>query len=262
MKIYESIPPELQSWLEEQCCFYVASAPTVGMHVNVSPKGYVNSAFSVLSPTSAAYIDMTGSGCETISHLYDNGRITVMFNSYGKETRIMRIFCRGTVVEADSPMIPELLKKMGKEHVLGLRSIILLDIFRVMTSCGYGVPIADEAGIRERPMLLEFTQKVEKLGGPTAIPNYQNDHNSYSFDGNPGLRAGRKRRGERPWIAELRYSLKKAFSQWQTALLVFGIGFAFGRSDDYASQLFFVALFLPFFFLIFQRGPPKLETPF
>ncbi|RPA85171.1 hypothetical protein BJ508DRAFT_373878 [Ascobolus immersus RN42] len=252
MKIHENITPELKSWIEDQFCFFVATAPTVGTHVSVSPKGLSQSVFSVLGPLSAAYIDYTGSGCETVAHLYDNGRITIMFSSFTKSPKIIRLYCKGTVVEADSPKIDDLLNKMGKTAGAGLRAIILLDVFMVTQSCGFGVPIADkesENGMRERTVLQEMAQKTVKQHGPDALMKYQKIVNAYSLDGLPGLRVARKRKGEIIWISELKYSMKKAASQWQFSLFAFGLGLAWGGNGGVVSQFFYL-FFIPFISLM------------
>ena len=44
------------------------------------------------------------SGIETISHIYDNGRITLMFCSFGPNPQIVRLFGRGTVYEVSRSM--------------------------------------------------------------------------------------------------------------------------------------------------------------
>jgi hypothetical protein len=57
-----------QTFIREQTMFFVASAPLdAGGHVNLSPKGL--DTFRVLGPSTVAYLDLTGSGVETIAHL-------------------------------------------------------------------------------------------------------------------------------------------------------------------------------------------------
>ena len=54
-----------------------------------------------------------------------------MFCSFAKSPRIMRFFCKGSVVEWDDARFEGLLGKMGKKRVEGARAVILLDIFKV-----------------------------------------------------------------------------------------------------------------------------------
>lgn len=99
--------------------------------MNLSPKGLPSTTFSIFDPNHAAYVDATGSGSETISHLYENGRITIMFCSFSASPRILRFFCTGSVVEWDQAGFEPLIRKMGKEHLAGARAVILLDVFKV-----------------------------------------------------------------------------------------------------------------------------------
>ena len=94
-KFYESIPPEIIPWLLKQELFWVATAPlSPEAHVNVSPKG-VRDCFHVVSPTRVWYQDLSGSGVETISHLRENGRVTLMFSAFVGPPRIVRLFGTG-----------------------------------------------------------------------------------------------------------------------------------------------------------------------
>jgi hypothetical protein len=77
-KIYEEISPELAEWLREQKIFFVATAPRAAEgFINCSPKGM--DTFRILQPRQVAYLDLTGSGVETIAHSRENGRIVFMF---------------------------------------------------------------------------------------------------------------------------------------------------------------------------------------
>lgn len=134
-KFYDSIPDNLRDWALCQSVFFVASAPLRGRHVNLSPKGLPDSCFAILDSNQAAYIDSTGSGCETISHVRENGRVTVMFCSFDASPRILRLFCTGTVVEWDQPEFFRYSQRMAKPQTVGARAIIKLDVFKVSTHC-------------------------------------------------------------------------------------------------------------------------------
>ncbi|CAD6569713.1 MAG: hypothetical protein ASARMPRED_003115 [Alectoria sarmentosa] len=208
---WDSIPDDLRDWAFDQQVFFTASAPLTGKHVNISPKGLPSSTFSIFGPNHAAYVDATGSGSESISHVYENGRITIMFCSFAKSPRIMRFFCMGKVVEWDDPRFDVLLKKMGKERIEGARAVILLDIFKVQTSCGFGVPLLTTAPTSEeanpldaKPVLLDRDtmghwshRKVET----NTLLDYQAENNASSLDGCPGMRSAMRDRGERLLLA-------------------------------------------------------------
>ncbi|KAG6005348.1 hypothetical protein E4U43_000603 [Claviceps pusilla] len=144
MKLYPSLPPDLAAWAQRQPLFLTATAGTHTPHVNVSPKGLLDTHFAVLSPSQCAYIDRTGSGCETIAHAYENGRLCLMFMSFGHAPRILRLFCRATVVEYDDARFGPLVRRIGagggREVFEAARAVIVADIWEVQTSCGYGVP--------------------------------------------------------------------------------------------------------------------------
>lgn len=115
-----------------QPLFFTASAPLTGSHVNTSPKGLPSATFTIFSPNSAAYIDATGSGSETVSHIYENGRVTIMFCSFEASPRILRFFCWGKVTEwDDESRFEEMIGKMGKTRVAGARAVIDLKVWKV-----------------------------------------------------------------------------------------------------------------------------------
>lgn len=136
-QFYDHFPDHLQEWALRQPLFFTSSAPLTGRHVNVSPKGLTSSTFAIFDRNHAGYVDATGSGVETISHIYDNRRVTIMFCSFDKNPRILRLFCRGTVVEVDDPDFENTVHRIGKKVLPGARAIILLDIWKVSQShCG------------------------------------------------------------------------------------------------------------------------------
>ena len=131
MKLYEDLSDDLREWALKQPLFFTASAPTHGLHINCSPKGAPLDTLSVFDSRHAAYLDLTGSGAETISHIYDNGRVTLMWASTEVVPRIMRWFCKGRVIEYDHPEYKSLLRRMNKDEYPGARAVILLDICQV-----------------------------------------------------------------------------------------------------------------------------------
>lgn len=131
VKFFEKIDESIGEWALKQAVFFTASAPTSGKHVNISPKGLPSSSLAILSPNQVAYVDATGSGNETISHIYENGRVTLMFCSFDAAPRILRFFCTGRVIEWDDKGFDSWLAKMGNKKILGARAVIVLDVFKV-----------------------------------------------------------------------------------------------------------------------------------
>lgn len=138
---YPSISPDLRDWALNQKVFFTASAPLSGRHINLSPKGLPDASFAILGPNEAAYVDATGSGGETISHLRENGRITILFCSFDASPRILRLFCTGSVIEWSDPDFEPYLARMQGKKLVGARAIIRLDVFKVLPYNSISRPI-------------------------------------------------------------------------------------------------------------------------
>src|SRR6185436_11677915 len=137
-KTLSEISDDLAAFIRAQRLFFVATSPlSRDGHINLSPKGL--DTFTILSPTRVAYADMTGSGNETSAHLAENSRITLMFCSFDDPPNILRLYGRGRTILRTDPEWKELASAF--ENRPGLRQMILIDITRVMTSCGFGVPL-------------------------------------------------------------------------------------------------------------------------
>ncbi len=176
-KYYDSITDDLRAWIDEQPMFFVATAPlSADGHVNLSPKGY--DCFRVLSPHRVGYLDLTGSGNETSAHVLENGRITFMFCAFKGEARIMRLFGEGRTVLQNTPEWDDLIPHFDTNHN-AIRQIIVADIDKVQTSCGYAVPYMEYK--KERPALDKYWYKK----GADAVPKYWKDKNQTSIDGLP-----------------------------------------------------------------------------
>ena len=177
-KTYDAIDDKLAAFLLRQHLFFVATAPNIGNgHVNLSPKGL--DGFRVLTPTSVAYLDYPGSGVETIAHLRDNGRITLMFCAFEGPPKIVRLYGRGEVLrpgDADFAALVRLFPTMP-----GTRSVIRIHLDRVSDSCGYAVPTYRHTGARDQ--LIAWAERK----GADGIADYQRQRNARSIDGLPGL---------------------------------------------------------------------------
>jgi Pyridoxamine 5'-phosphate oxidase len=187
-KIFEGIDERLERWIAAQPMFFVGTAPLDGDgHVNVSPKGPI-SLLRVLGPSRVAYLDLVGSGAETIAHLRENGRIVIMLCAFAGPPRIVRVHGRGSVVAAGDPGFAELFSACGFDAD-GIpemrRSIVEVEVDRVADSCGYGVPLMSYEGRREHQDL--WAAKKLRVGGPDALLDYQRENNEVSIDGLPAV---------------------------------------------------------------------------
>jgi hypothetical protein len=187
-KVYDGIDEHLRDWIARQAMFFVATAPSGdGGHVNVSPKGPIGT-LHVLDETRVAYLDMVGSGAETIAHLRDNGRIVIMLCAFAGPPRILRLHGRGEVVLAGDERFAELDDRCAfVEQAVpeARRAIVVVDVERVADSCGYGVPLMSYEGDREH--FDAWAAKRLRVGGPDAIREYQREKNERSIDGLPAV---------------------------------------------------------------------------
>ncbi len=177
---FSSLRPDLADWWRAQPMFFVATAPSGDAgHVNLSPKGY--DTLRVLGADRVAYLDLTGSGVETIAHLRENGRITLMACAFTGNPHISRIYGRGAVHPLGTRGFDELAPEFPE--LPGRRAVIEIEVERVMTSCGYAVPLMELVDDRER--LIEWA----RAKGDDGIEAYWRKKNAESIDGIPGISA-------------------------------------------------------------------------
>jgi len=187
-KIFDGIDEGLARWIAQQPLYFVASAPLdADGHVNVSPKGPIGT-LRVLDASTVAYLDLVGSGAETIAHVRENGRIVVMFCAFQGPPRIVRLHGRAEILAAGDPGFAELLARCELEQpevAAARRAVVLVHVTRVADSCGYGVPLMGYEG--QRPHMDAWAQKKVRVGGPEALLDYQREKNSLSIDGLPAV---------------------------------------------------------------------------
>ena len=177
-KVYETLDEALMGFIGRQHVFFVGTAPdSPEGHLNVSPKGL--DTFRILGPKSVAYLDLTGSGIETVAHLRQNGRITIMFCAFEGRPLILRLHGRGRVVEPGDPEWVGLIARFPEYP--GVRSVIVVDVERVADSCGFAVPLYEYRG--ERSQLIAYAEKK----GPEGMEQYKAQKNRASIDGIAGL---------------------------------------------------------------------------
>ena len=187
-KLYEGIDENWRGWIAKQPLFFVGTAPLAGDgHVNLSPKGPIGS-LRVLDEHTVAYLDVIGSGAETIAHLRENGRIVIMLCAFEGPPRILRLHGRGEVVQADDPRFEDLIAR-GEFEGLGVpearRAVVVVNVTRVADSCGYGVPLMTYEG--QRPHMEAWGEKKLRALGPAALRDYQREKNAASIDGLPAV---------------------------------------------------------------------------
>ena len=175
-KFNDHITDEYRSFIEKQHIFFVATAPLANEgHINLSPKGL--DTFKVLSSNRVAYLDFIGSGNETSAHLLENGRITFMFCAFEDKPNILRLYGKGyTILPGDEEW-----KEFSShfKNYPNTRQIIVANIHKTQTSCGFGVPFYEYKG--ERDIMFEWAEKK----GTEGLEKYKKEKNLRSIDGIP-----------------------------------------------------------------------------
>ena len=176
---FDGIDEKLGAFIGRQHVFFVGTAPTaLNGHLNVSPKGLKT--FRILGQKSVAYLDLTGSGIETVAHLRENGRLTIMFCAFEGSPRILRLYGRGRVVEPHDGEFEALVSQFPEYP--GIRSVIVMEVERIADSCGWAVPRYQF--VDERSTLEDYTRKK----APEELEHYRQAKNARSLDGLAGLR--------------------------------------------------------------------------
>ena len=178
-KVHDHIDERLRAFIEAQQVFFVGTAPSGSDgHVNVSPKGLADT-FRVVDDRTVAYLDLTASGAETIAHLRDNGRIVVMFCSFDRTPNVVRLHGRGRVVGLYDAEYAGWAARFPDNPAA--RAVIVVDVARVSSSCGYALPLLEP--VSERDIL---TPNMERRGAD-GIVRYRREKNRVSIDGLPAF---------------------------------------------------------------------------
>lgn len=187
--VYDGIDARLADWIERQPVFFVATAPLAGDGlVNLSPKGE-RGTFRVVDAHTFAYLDVIGSGVETIAHLQENGRVCVMLCAFDGRPTIVRLHGTGRVIAAADPGFDAALAGFGDAAARRrpyLRAVIVVDVTRVSDSCGYGVPRMELVAERDTMDAVWSSRDDERIAA------YRAEKNAVSLDGLPGLAPGRR----------------------------------------------------------------------
>jgi hypothetical protein len=186
-KLFDEIDDKIRAFIEAQPMFFVGTAPSGDNgHVNLSPKGGSN-LFRVTGPLGFAYVDLLGSGIETLAHLRENGRIVLMFCSFDGPPKIVRLHGRGRPIQQGDPEFAAALAEFDitDEQRRAVRSVVTVEVTRVADSCGFVVPRMTYQG--ERDQLYRYADNRLRKEGPDAVRAYVSANNAESIDGLKGL---------------------------------------------------------------------------
>jgi hypothetical protein len=185
-RVYDIIDDTTRQWLARQPMFFVATAPNdLDGHVNLSPKGAAG-AFRVLGPTRVAYVDLVGSGVETVAHLRENGRVALMFCAFSGPPKIVRLHGQGRVVGQDDPEFATLLPGFALDDDARAlaRGIVVVETTRISDSCGFAVPRMDL--VSQRDQLMRWGEQQHAKNGDRWKERYVAANNARSIDSLPG----------------------------------------------------------------------------
>uniref|UniRef100_A0A383VWA5 Pyridoxamine 5'-phosphate oxidase N-terminal domain-containing protein n=1 Tax=Tetradesmus obliquus TaxID=3088 RepID=A0A383VWA5_TETOB len=196
---WQAINPFARKLISKQHLFFIATAPlSSDGHVNLSPKGHAAETFAIINDNCVAFLDLTGSGVETIAHVRENGRITFMFCNFEDSPCILRLWGKATVHERGTPQFDSLMASAfqaaagtpngdGKSSfAAGARSIIVADIHHVASACGYGVPLLEFKS--DRDSWVSWAGSKDE----SAMQQYRMENNATSLDGLAALPAAVK----------------------------------------------------------------------
>lgn len=170
----DRIEPEIKTFIENQKLFFVGTAMTSGI-VNISPKGM--DSLRVLGPNRVIWLNVTGSGNETATHIQESNRMTIMFCAFEGKPLILRLYGTAKAYHPRDKEWTEYINMFPK--YTGARQIFDLEVSIVQTSCGMSVPFMDYQNERE-----ELNIWADKQG-EDGIHKYWNNKNTVSFDGHP-----------------------------------------------------------------------------
>ncbi len=154
-----------------QHIFFVGTAGAEGF-VNISPKGM--DSLRIVDSSRVAWLNLTGSGNETAAHVHENGRMTVMFCSFDKHPRILRLYGQSTVIHSRDDGWDQAVALFPED--VGARQVFELEIELVLSSCGYGVPYYEYKD--ERPTLAKWAISHGRAG----IEEYWEEENIKSLN--------------------------------------------------------------------------------
>jgi hypothetical protein len=137
----------------------------------------------VLDDQTLAYLDFGGSHAETIAHLRENSRITLMWCAFEGPPTVLRVHGRGEPVFRDDPRFAPLAATMADADDVGVRAVIVVTAERISDSCGFAVPFLDYRA--ERSLHADYFGRK----GEDEFRAYceSKEYNVESIDGLPAL---------------------------------------------------------------------------
>lgn len=169
---YSELDDKHIEFISKQKIYFVATAAETGS-VNVSPKG--GDSLRVVNSKEIVWLNLTGSGNESASHVLKNPRMTLMFCAFEGKPLILRAYGKAKVLHQKDKEWDGYNSQFPVS--VAARQIFVLDISLVQSSCGMSVPYFSYD--RDRDDLAEWSEKQGKDG----IEKYWVKKNQKSIDG-------------------------------------------------------------------------------
>ena len=141
---YEKLSDSDKEFIAKQHMFFIASSSNNG-EVNLSPRGY--DVVRVTGDNEIIFLDYVGSGNRTARDIEADGEVTIMFTAFEGKPKILRLFCKGELIDKADEQIRLLYPEQNFE---GMRRFVKLKVYAVESSCGMSVPYYDYKGEREQ----------------------------------------------------------------------------------------------------------------
>lgn len=148
-KLFRYLTEKDTEFAARQRFFFIASAG--GEEVNLAPKG--EDCLHFVDKETLLLLDYPGSRNRTGRDIAAGGGVTVMFCSFDDDPRVLRIFCKGEVIEKDSPRFEHTVRLFPNGDPAIVRQVFRLSVEAVENSCGLSVPVmrferTREGGVR------------------------------------------------------------------------------------------------------------------
>ena len=145
-KQYKFLTKKDMEFAAMQRLFFIASAS--GKEVNLAPKG--DDSIRFLDDKTVLILDYPGSSNRTGRDIEADGEITVLFCSFAEEPKVLRLFCKGEIIDKGSPLFSELAQAFQDVEPAIVRQLFRLHVYTVETSCGLSLPIMRFERTREK----------------------------------------------------------------------------------------------------------------
>ena len=115
-------------------------------------------------------IDYLGSGNRTARDIGLDGEVTLMFNAFEGEPKILRCFCKGECILKTDKAFDEV-SSYFTEDMRAIRHILKFNIYAIESSCGMGVPLMEYK--EDRQEVRDYALEMSEQG---RFDQYVQDH--------------------------------------------------------------------------------------